>query len=743
VRKLRYERRNPPWHPLLPHMPSRSLEVIAEGSDRILAAIADGKAAAASSAAAAASSAAASAAAAAAAPSSDHYDARDDARDDAQADVLSHAPEAHGAPASTVPSAARSTAMSAAAPFSAASGVSLREQLSRVSYREALSQATGVYATPLPPRPTATAPTIAPPTASTAAAAVHSMGAMVGAPSMGTEVARRVEAARASEVLVATCLSELEHLHTAARDEVEDAHDKLARAAPAPGVPTGLAQSSILARYGAHSASLGTARMEELGRLTSALRSGGTLQAEALHSLEHALHPRRPWNEDELRLQSLAHDAGAPAAADTYSSASSETEASSSAFRQSVRFVDEAEVSSSASTAAGIAKRQTLARAPLQTLPPSAQAIAYPNERLLAIADRPRSRRMAEAERAAMEARTKEGAHFAKEFFETDPDVAEALAVREESEDEAAMEVEEAEVRGARAISAWGLAAEAVEAAEMAEAAEAAEAAAAHAYEWATLSDDEEEGEQEVDGDDYSGGDDDEEQPEGALDTMRGHTEDEEALRAEDDDADDEALDFDVAEATRSVDEGAELGAAKSRGRRESTMVRGSSSRQGSSTRPLHSTVATVRGAKRLPRERLLSTARACCGGTEPTAARNRTEPSRTGACAAGATARERLAVLQQLQAPAETPAAIRRRRQDGMAERAAAALPGAGAGQGAARAATAARSDLSTSLAGSVGRGGQAAAGGAPDAKRSRIRKLLEAEQQLQSSLASSLAQA
>jgi hypothetical protein len=96
-----------------------------------------------------------------------------------------------------------------------------------------------------------------------------------------------------------------------------------------------------------------------------------------------------------------------------------------------------------------------------------------------------------------------------------------------------------------------------------------------------------------------------------------------------------------------------------------------------------------------------------------------------------------------QLQAPAETPAAIRRRRQDGMAERAAAALPGAGAGQGAARAATAARSDLSTSLAGSVGRGGQAAAGGAPDAKRSRIRKLLEAEQQLQSSLASSLAQA
>ena len=483
--------------------------------------------------------------------------------------------------------------------------------------------------------------------------------------------------------------------------------------------------------------------MEELGRLTGALRSGGTLQAEALHSLEHALHPRRPWNEDKLRLQSLAHEAGAPAAADTYSSASSETEASSSAFRQAVRFVDEAEVSSSASTAAGIAKRQTLARAPLQTLPSSAQAIAYPNERLLAIADRPRSRRMAEAERAAMEARTKEGAHFATEFFETDPDVAEALAVREESEDEAAMEVEEAEVRGARAISAWGLAAEAVEAAEMAEAAEAAEAAAAHAYEWATLSDDEEEGEQEVDGDDYSGGDDDEEQPEGALDTMRGHTEDEEALRAEDDDADDEALDFDVAEATRSVDEGAELGAAKSRGRRESTMVRGSSSRQGSSTRPLHSTVATVRGAKRLPRERLLSTARACCGGTEPTAARNRTEPSRTGACAAGATARERLAVLQQLQAPAETPAAIRRRRQDGMAERAAAALPGAGAGQGAARAATAARSDLSTSLAGSVGRGGQAAAGGAPDAKRSRIRKLLEAEQQLQSSLASSLAQA
>jgi hypothetical protein len=726
-------------------MPSRSLEVIAEGSDRILAAIADGKAAAA----AAAAASAAAAAAAAAAPSSDHYDARDDARDDvrfdadAQADVLSHAPVAHGAPASAVPSAARSTAMSAAAPFCAASGVSLREQLSRVSYREALSQATGVYATPLPPRPTAIAPTIAPPTASTAAAAVHSMGAMVGAPSMGTEVARRVEAARASEVLVATCLSELEQLRTAARDEVEDAHDKLARAAPAPGVPTGLAQPSILARYGAHSASLGTARMEELGRLTSALRSGGTLQAEALHSLEHALHPRRPWNEDELRLQSLAHDAGAPAAADTYSSASSETEASSSAFRQSVRFVDEAEVSSSASTAAGIAKRQTLARAPLQTLPSSAQAIAYPNERLLAIADRPRSRRMAEAERAAMEARTKEGAHFATEFFETDPDVAEALAVREESEDEAAMEAEEAELRGARTISAWGLAAEAVEAAEMAEAAEAAEAAAAHAYEWATLSDDEEEGEQEVDGDDYSGGgDDDEEQPEGALDTTRGHQEDEEALRAEDDDADDEALDFDVAAATRSVDEGAELGAAKSRGRRESTMVRGSSSRQGSSTRPLHSTVATVRGAKRLPRERLLSTARACCGGTEPTAARNRTEPSRTGACAAGATARERLAVLQ-LQAPAETPAAIRRRRQDGMAERAAAALPGAGAGQGAARAATAARSDLSTSLAGSVGRGGQAAAGGAPDAKRSRIRKLLEAEQQLQSSLASSLAQA
>jgi hypothetical protein len=104
-----------------------------------------------------------------------------------------------------------------------------------------------------------------------------------------------------------------------------------------------------------------------------------------------------------------------------------------------------------------------------------------------------------------------------------------------------------------------------------------------------------------------------------------------------------------------------------------------------------------------------------------------------------------------QLQAPAETPTAIRRRRQDGMAERAAAALPGAGAGQGAARAAgqgaaraaTAALSDLSTSLAGSVGRGGQVAAGGAPDAKRSRIRKLLEAEQQLQSSLASSLAQA
>ena len=708
-------------------MPSRSLEVIAEGSDRILAAIADGKAASAAAAAAAASTATA----AAAAPSSDHYDAS--RRPDV---VPDEALVAHGAPASAVPPAARSTAiMSAAAPFSAASGVSLREQLSRMSYREALSQATGVYTTPLPPRPTAIAPSIAPPTASTGAAAVLSMSAVVGAPPMGPEVARTVAAARASEVLVTTCLSELEQLRTAARDEVEDAHDKMARAAPAPGAPTGLAQPSILARYGAHSASLGTARMEELGRLTSALRSGGTLQAEALQSLEHVLNPRRPWNEDELRLQSLAHEAGAPAAADTYSSASSETEATSSAFRQAVRFVDEAEVSSSASTAAGIAKRQMLARAPLQTLPSSAQAIAYPNERLLAIADRPRSRRMAEAERAAQEARTKEDAHFAKEFFETDPDVSEALAVREESEDEAAMEAEEAEVRGARTTSAWGFAAEAVEAAEMAEAAEAAEAAATHAYEWATLSYDEEEGEQEVDGDDYGGGNEEEEQPEEPLDTAHGHQEDEEALRVQDDEADDEALDFDVAQATRSVDEGA----AKARGRRESTKGRGSTTRQGSSTRQLHSTVATVRDAKRLPRERLLSTARECCGGTEPTAARSRTEPSRTGACAAGATARDRLAELQ-LQ---ETPAAIRRRRQGGMAERPAAALPSAVAGQGAARAATAARSDLSTSLAGSVGRGGQAAAGGAPDAKRSRIRKLLEAEQQLQSSLASSLAQA
>ena len=723
-------------------MPSRSLEVIAEGSDRILAAIADGKAASAAAAAAAASTATA----AAAAPSSDHYDAS--RRPDV---VPDEALVAHGAPASAVPPAARSTAiMSAAAPFSAASGVSLREQLSRVSYREALSQATGVYTTPLPPRPTAIAPSIAPPTASTGAAAVLSMSAVVGAPTMGPEVARTVAAARASEVLVTTCLSELEQLRTAARDEVEDAHDKMARAAPAPGAPTGLAQPSILARYGAHSASLGTARMEELGRLTSALRSGGTLQAEALQSLEHVLNPRRPWNEDELRLQSLTHEAGAPAAADTYSSASSETEATSSAFRQAVRFVDEAEVSSSASTAAGIAKRQMLVRAPLQTLPSSAQAIAYPNERLLAIADRPRSRRMAEAERAAHEARTKEDAHFAKEFFETDPDVSEALAVREESEDEAAMEAEEAEVRGARTTSAWGFAAEAVEAAEMAEAAEAAEAAAAHAYEWATLSYDEEEGEQEVDGDDYGGGNEEEEQPEEPLDTAHGHQEDEEALRVQDDEADDEALDFDVAQATRSVDEGA----AKARGRRESTKGRGSTTRQGSSTRQLHSTVATVPDAKRLlstareatvpdakrlPRERLLSTARECCGGTEPTAARSRTEPSRTGACAAGATARDRLAELQ-LQ---ETPAAIRRRRQGGMAERPAAALPSAVAGQGAARAATAARSDLSTSLAGSVGRGGQAAAGGAPDAKRSRIRKLLEAEQQLQSSLASSLAQA
>ena len=297
------------------------------------------------------------------------------------------------------------------------------------------------------------------------------------------------------------------------------------------------------------------------------------------------------------------------------------------------------------------------------------------------------------------------------------------------------MEAEEAEVRGARTTSAWGFAAEAVEAAEMAEAAEAAEAAATHAYEWATLSYDEEEGEQEVDGDDYGGGHEEEEQPEEPLDTAHGHQEDEEALRVQDDEADDEALDFDVAQATRSVDEGA----AKARGRRESTKGRGSTTRQGSSTRQLHSTVATVRDAKRLPRERLLSTARECCGGTEPTAARSRTEPSRTGACAAGATARDRLAELQ-LQ---ETPAAIRRRRQGGMAERPAAALPSAVAGQGAARAATAARSDLSTSLAGSVGRGGQAAAGGAPDAKRSRIRKLLEAEQQLQSSLASSLAQA
>ena len=717
-------------------MPSRSLEVIAEGSDRILAAIADGKAASAAAAAAAASTATA----AAAAPSSDHYDAS--RRPDV---VPDEALVAHGAPAAAVPPtttrpAARSTAiMSAAAPFSAASGVSLREQLSRVSYREALSQATGVYTTPLPPRPTAIAPSIAPPTASTGAAAVLSKSAVVGAPPMGPEVARTVAAARASEVLVTTCLSELEQLRTAARDEVEDAHDKMARAAPAPGAPTGLAQPSILARYGAHLASLGTARMEELGRLTSALRSGGTLQAEALQSLEHVLNPRRPWNEDELRLQSLTHEAGAPAAADTYSSASSETEATSSAFRQAVRFVDEAEVSSSASTAAGIAKRQMLVRAPLQTLPSSAQAIAYPNERLLAIADRPRSRRMAEAERAAQEARTKEDAHFAKEFFETDPDVSEALAVREESEDEAAMEAEEAEVRGARTTSAWGFAAEAVEAAEMAEAAEAAEAAAAHAYEWATLSYDEEEGEQEVDGDDYGGGNEEEEQPEEPLDTAHGHQEDEEALRVQDDEADDEALDFDVAQATRSVDEGA----AKARGRRESTKGRGSTTRQGSSTRQLHSTVATVlstaRDAKRLPRERLLSTARECCGGTEPTAARSRTEPSRTGACAAGATARDRLAELQ-LQ---ETPAAIRRRRQGGMAERPAAALPSAVAGQGAARAATAARSDLSTSLAGSVGRGGQAAAGGAPDAKRSRIRKLLEAEQQLQSSLASSLAQA
>ena len=68
-----------------------------------------------------------------------------------------------------------------------------------------------------------------------------------------------------------------------------------------------------------------------------------------------------------------------------------EAEVSSSAFRQAVRFVDEAEVSSSASTAAGIAKRQSLGRAPLQTLPSSAQALAYPIERLLAIADRPRS----------------------------------------------------------------------------------------------------------------------------------------------------------------------------------------------------------------------------------------------------------------------------------------------------------------------------------------------------------------
>ena len=126
------------------------------------------------------------------------------------------------------------------------------------------------------------------------------MGAMVGAPSMGTEVARRVKQQRPAR------LSSRVHWSGAAE------YSRPVR------------RTLVLARHGAHG---GAGAAHECPSLS------GTLQAEALHSLEHALHPRRPWNEDKLRLQSLAHEAGAPAAADTYSSASSETEASCSAFR--------------------------------------------------------------------------------------------------------------------------------------------------------------------------------------------------------------------------------------------------------------------------------------------------------------------------------------------------------------------------------------------------------------------------